>query len=45
MKTIDRRDFLKMAGAGSVVVVAGVAMPVAGADHLYQTEFEPNLHA
>ena len=30
MKTIDRRDFLKMAGAGSVVVVAGVAMPVAG---------------
>jgi len=30
MKTIDRRDFLKMAGAGSVAVVAGVAMPVAG---------------
>src|SRR6266566_8050579 len=30
MKTIDRRDFLKMAGAGSAVVVAGVAMPVAG---------------
>jgi hypothetical protein len=30
MKTIDRRDFLKMAGAGSVVVAAGVAMPVAG---------------
>src|SRR5439155_27203534 len=30
MKPIDRRDFLKMAGAGSVVVVAGVAMPVAG---------------
>jgi len=30
MKTIDRRDFLKMAGAGSVVVVAGAAMPVAG---------------
>ena len=30
MKTLDRRDFLKMAGAGSAVVVAGVAMPVAG---------------
>src|SRR5437762_1826 len=30
MKTIDRRDCLKMAGAGSAVVVAGVAMPVAG---------------
>lgn len=30
MKTIDRRDFLKMAGAGTVVAAAGVAMPVAG---------------
>ncbi len=30
MKTLDRRDFLKMAGAGTVVVAAGVAMPVAG---------------
>src|SRR5215472_13151021 len=30
MKTIDRRDFLKIAGAGTAVVVAGVAMPVAG---------------
>jgi hypothetical protein len=30
MKTIDRRDFLKMAGAGTVVVAAGVAVPVAG---------------
>ena len=30
MKTMDRRDFLKIAGAGSVVVAAGVAMPVAG---------------
>jgi TAT (twin-arginine translocation) pathway signal sequence len=30
MKTIDRRDFLKMAGAGAAVVAAGAAMPVAG---------------
>jgi hypothetical protein len=30
MKTLDRRDFLKMAGAGTVAVAAGVAMPVAG---------------
>jgi len=29
MKTMDRRDFLKMAGAGAAVV-AGAAMPVAG---------------
>jgi TAT (twin-arginine translocation) pathway signal sequence len=30
MKTMHRRDFLKMAGAGTAVVVAGVAMPAAG---------------
>ena len=30
MNTIDRRDFLKMAGAGAAVVAAGAAMPVAG---------------
>jgi TAT (twin-arginine translocation) pathway signal sequence len=30
MKTIDRRDFLKMAGAGAAAVAAGAAMPVAG---------------
>jgi len=30
MKQIARRDFLKMAGAGSVVVAAGAAVPVAG---------------
>ena len=30
MKTLDRRDFLKIAGAGGAVVVAGVATPVAG---------------
>jgi len=30
MKRMDRRDFLKIAGAGSAVVAAGVAMPVAG---------------
>ncbi len=30
MKKLDRRDFLKIAGAGSAVVAAGVAMPVAG---------------
>ena len=30
MKQIARRDFLKMAGAGSVVVAAGAAAPVAG---------------
>jgi hypothetical protein len=30
MKTIDRRDFLKIAGAGAVVVAAGVATPVTG---------------
>jgi len=30
MKTLHRRDFLKMAGAGAVVVAAGVATPVAG---------------
>lgn len=30
MKKIDRRDFLKMAGAGSVAVAAGAAVPVAG---------------
>jgi hypothetical protein len=30
MKAMDRRDFLKMAGAGTVVVAAGVAAPVAG---------------
>src|SRR5438034_9925172 len=30
LTTLDRREFLKMAGAGSAVVVAGVAMPVAG---------------
>jgi hypothetical protein len=30
MKTIDRRDFLKMAGAGAAVVAAGVAIPAGG---------------
>ena len=30
MKRLDRRDFLKMAGAGTVAMAAGVAMPVAG---------------
>jgi hypothetical protein len=30
MKTLDRRDFLKMAGAGGAVVVAGALTPVAG---------------
>src|SRR5262245_36399818 len=30
MKSIDRRDFIKMAGAGTVVLAAGVATPVAG---------------
>ncbi len=40
MKSMDRRDFLKMAGAGSAVVVAGTLVPVAGflawtgADHV-----------
>src|SRR5712691_4307533 len=30
MKTLDRRDFLKIAGAGTVALAAGAAMPVAG---------------
>lgn len=30
MKTFDRRDFLKIAGAGTVVIAAGAAVPVAG---------------
>ena len=30
MKTMDRRDFLKIAGAGTVVVAAGVAVPLSG---------------
>ena len=30
MKTLDRRDFLKMAGAGSVVAVAGAMVPISG---------------
>jgi hypothetical protein len=30
MKKMDRRDFLKIAGAGSAVMAAGMAMPVAG---------------
>ena len=30
MKTLDRRDFLKIAGAGTVAVAAGAAVPVAG---------------
>src|SRR6266571_4926276 len=30
MKTLDRRDFLKIAGAGTVVLAAGAAVPVAG---------------
>lgn len=30
MKTLDRRDFLKMAGVGTAALAAGAAMPVAG---------------
>ena len=30
MKQMDRRDFLKMAGAGTVAAAAGTAIPVAG---------------
>ncbi len=30
MKTMDRRDFLKIAGAGTAALAAGAAMPVAG---------------
>jgi anaerobic selenocysteine-containing dehydrogenase len=30
MKTLDRRDFLKIAGAGTVALAAGAAVPVAG---------------
>jgi hypothetical protein len=30
MKTLARRDFLKMAGAGAVTVIAGAAVPVSG---------------
>lgn len=30
MKKMDRRDFLKMAGAGTVAAAAGAAIPVAG---------------
>src|ERR1051326_6434431 len=30
MKTLDRRDFLKMAGVGTAAVAAGMSIPVAG---------------
>jgi len=30
MKTLARRDFLKMAGAGAATVIAGAAVPVSG---------------
>lgn len=30
MKTLARRDFLKMAGAGTAAVIAGAAIPVSG---------------
>ncbi len=30
MKTLDRRDFLKIAGAGTVALAAGASVPVAG---------------
>ncbi len=30
MKRLDRRDFLKMAGAGTAAVIAGAAVPISG---------------
>jgi len=30
MKTLARRDFLKMAGAGTAAVIAGAAVPISG---------------